>query len=90
MSEQKTDPQKLAIMHGWLVYEVDEHTCGGYGPESGYMHEPGCGFEPIMTVEALDAVLREHAERHAVDSTTTDLWDEMPSGSSVLERGEGQ
>ena len=53
----KTDAQKLAIMYGWLVENVGEHTCGGYGPESNYLHEPTCGFEPIMTVEDLAALL---------------------------------
>ena len=44
---------KLSIMAGWLVYEAGEHTCGGYGPESGYMHEPGCGYEPVLKLSEL-------------------------------------
>lgn len=38
---------KLSIMNGWLVGDAGEHTCGGYGEASGYMHEPGCGWEPL-------------------------------------------
>ena len=40
------DPGLVAIASGWLVYDVGYHTCGGYGPESGYAHEPGCGATP--------------------------------------------
>lgn len=47
------DSSKLSIMYGWLVYDVGEHTCGGYGPESNYAHEPGCGFEPMVHLEEL-------------------------------------
>ena len=50
----ETDDQKLSIMNGWLVYDVGEHTCGGYGPESGYAHEPGCGFEPVLRLDKLE------------------------------------
>ena len=49
----ETDDQKLSIMNGWLVYDVGEHTCGGYGPESNYMHEPGCGYEPVLRLDKL-------------------------------------
>ena len=67
---EATDKSKLSIQYGWLTYEVGEHTCGGYGPESGYMHEPGCGYEPLLRLddltgwpgEALDAA----AERDAL------------------------
>ena len=50
----ETDDDKLSIMFGWLVYDVGEHTCGGYGPESGYAHEPGCGFEPVLRLDKLE------------------------------------
>ena len=49
----EADDDKLSIMSGWLVYDVGEHTCGGYGPESGYVHEPGCGFEPVLRLDKL-------------------------------------
>ena len=49
----EADGDKLSIMFGWLVYDVGEHTCGGYGPESGYVHEPGCGFEPVLRLDKL-------------------------------------
>ena len=47
----EADDDKLSIMFGWLVYDVGECTCGGYGPESGYAHEPGCGFEPVLRLD---------------------------------------
>ena len=50
----EADGDKLSIMLGWLVYDVGEHTCGGYGPESGYAHEPGCGFEPVLRLDKLE------------------------------------
>ena len=50
----EADGDKLSIMSGWLVYDVGEHTCGGYGPESGYAHEPGCGFEPVLRLDKLE------------------------------------
>ena len=50
----EADGDKLSIMFGWLVYDVGEHTCGGYGPESGYAHEPGCGFEPVLRLDKLE------------------------------------
>ena len=60
------DPNKVSIMSGWLVYDVGEHTCGGYGPESSYAHEPGCGFEPMIPVSELPALLAAAAERDAL------------------------
>ena len=48
------DDNKLSIMFGWLVYDVGAHTCGGYGPESGYAHEPGCGLEPVLRLDRLE------------------------------------
>ena len=50
----EADGDKLSIMFGWLVHDVGEHTCGGYGPESGYAHEPGCGFEPVLRLDKLE------------------------------------
>ena len=50
----EADDDKLSIMFGWLVYDVGEHTCGGYGPESGYAHEPGCGFDPVLRLDKLE------------------------------------
>ena len=51
--EAMSSSDKLSIMFGWLVYEVGEHTCCGYGPESGYLHEPGCGYEPVLKLSEL-------------------------------------
>lgn len=60
------DPGRVAIVSGWLVYDVGHHTCGGYGPGSGYVHEPGCGLEGIVEVAALPALLDAAAERDAL------------------------
>ena len=60
------DPGRVAIASGWLVYDVGYHTCGGYGPESGYVHEPGCGAEPICKVADIPDLLAAAAERDAL------------------------
>lgn len=49
-----TDPDRLSIMDDWLVWDAGEHTCGGYSPESGYAHEPGCGYEPILDLSRME------------------------------------
>ena len=43
-------------LDAWLVYNVGYHTCGGYGPESGYMHELGCGQEPFIQMKAIQGL----------------------------------
>ena len=43
-------------LDAWLVYDVGYHTCGGYGPESGYRHEPGCGYEPIIQMKNIKGI----------------------------------
>ena len=45
-----------AGLDAWLVYNVGYHTCGGYGPESGYMHEPGCGQEPVIQMKDIQGL----------------------------------
>ena len=45
-----------AGLDAWLVYNVGYHTCGGYGPESGYMHEPGCGQEPFIQMKDIQGL----------------------------------
>ena len=44
------DPGRVAIMSGWLVYDVGYHTCGGYGPESGYAHDSGRGGDVMKAL----------------------------------------
>lgn len=51
---ERLQHERLRIEHGWLVLEVDEHTCGA-GGELG--HEPSCGMEPVMTLAELDELL---------------------------------
>lgn len=43
----------MEIMSGWLVESAGEHTCGAGGSESGYAHEPGCGYVPIQRLDDL-------------------------------------
>jgi hypothetical protein len=47
---------RLTITSGWLVEEVDEHTCGT--DRDGYYghHEPSCGQIPVMEVGELVAL----------------------------------
>ena len=61
-----TDDGKTSIygegLDAWIVYELGYHTCGGYGPESGYIHEPGCGYEPIIQMKHIQG-LQEWIEK---------------------------
>lgn len=55
--ENEPKPGLYAIMHGLLVRAIDGCNCAAGGtPESSYLHEPGCGYEPVVKVEQLDAV----------------------------------
>ena len=60
-----SDPNKTAVekfsiygdgLDAWIVYDVGYHTCGGYGPESGYVHEPGCGLEPLIQMKHIKGI----------------------------------
>lgn len=44
---------KFRIMNGWLVVDVEECTCAGGVAETSYLHEPGCGYEPIAKLQDL-------------------------------------
>jgi len=44
------DPDKATIINGWLVVEYGCCTCGGGDSASGYHHESGCGYEPLMNI----------------------------------------
>ena len=43
-------------LDAWITYSVDYHTCGGYGPESGYHHEPGCGEIPMLQLKDIKGI----------------------------------
>lgn len=47
---QEAPEPRYRIENGWLVREVDYHTCGA-GDEHG--HEPGCGLLPELHLAAL-------------------------------------
>lgn len=70
-----TDPDRLSIMDDWLVWDAGEHTCGGYGPESGYAHEPGCGYEPILDLSKMEGW--PGAERDALAAKVERVADEV-------------
>lgn len=57
---EPTDDGKTRIygegLDAWIVYELGYHTCGGYGPESGYMHELGCGLEPLIQMKNIKGI----------------------------------
>lgn len=44
--------EQLDIVNGYLVVNVGVHTCAGGTAESGYAHEPYCGFEPLYEFES--------------------------------------
>jgi len=77
--EAPTPEPRLRIENGWLVREVDYHTCGA-GDEHG--HEPGCGLLPELhlanlpgwpTDDARADVLAAHqVESHGATSSTPD------------------
>ena len=48
------DPGKLSIAYGMLVYETGRHNCAGGHIASGYAHEPGCGYEPVLQLDSLE------------------------------------
>lgn len=95
-------PIKERIDSGWLVEEVDEHTCGG--PVNG-MHEPGCGLVPLVDLstlpgwDVLKAKVKAEALREWIDGwpTTPDDGTFLASvardgraRADELERGEGR
>lgn len=49
----KENSSRLIVDSGWLVEEVDEHTCGT-DPSGHYgQHEPGCGLIPAVQLDTL-------------------------------------
>jgi hypothetical protein len=56
VSEEQRQAANLTITSGWLVEEVDEHTCGT--DRDGYYghHEPGYGQIPVMQIDELVAL----------------------------------
>jgi hypothetical protein len=46
-------PARLRIENGWLVREVDEHTCNGGVAASSGAHEPNCGLIPELDLSTL-------------------------------------
>lgn len=51
--------EEFAVHGGWLVGLTDKCTCD----MAPYPHQPGCGMEPIATIDEVLAALSEHAER---------------------------
>jgi hypothetical protein len=44
------DPADFALFGEWLAGKVNGCTCAGGTPESSYLHEPHCGWEPLITL----------------------------------------
>lgn len=55
--------EKFAIMHGWLVVEVDGCTCDGGGE---FPHRPECGYEPVIQLADLAHVIQRHRDDRRV------------------------
>jgi hypothetical protein len=55
----RPDWDRVKIINGWLAYDTQEHNCAGGTPESSYMHEAHCGYEPIMKMDDIWAALVE-------------------------------
>lgn len=53
LREEPFSVEGMEIMSGWLVEPAGEHTCGAGGSESGYAHEPGCGYVPVQRLDDL-------------------------------------
>lgn len=53
LREEPFSVEGMEIMSGWLVESAGEHTCGAGGSESGYAHEPGCGYVPVQRLDDL-------------------------------------
>lgn len=47
------DVDKYEIDSGWLVYNVGHHTCAGGGPEANGIHEPGCGYDGVLSLDQI-------------------------------------
>ena len=69
---------EYAVMGDWLVESIGRHTCGT-GPNGHYgHHEPGCGWEPIATIEDVFAALSAVAATRPEVPEETDFdfgWD---------------
>lgn len=44
---------RLHVIGDWLVEETGEHNCAGGGSEVSGMHEPGCGYDPIVPLSEI-------------------------------------
>lgn len=49
------DAVEVAAVGTYLCEKVDGCTC--YGPESGYPHEPHCGWEPSLPLDKVRAAV---------------------------------
>lgn len=78
---QDITDEPFAVIADHLVAHVGRCTCDG--PFETYGHRPGCGYEPIMTLDELAAVLAK-AGRVVVDLPEPDDRDEYgPRWDSV-------
>ena len=75
---------ELRIESGWLVRDVNEHTCGSSsGTEWPYAHEPGCGTIPELRLDNLPCWPGVEAERlRAALTDLIDEWEDTGRGDS--------
>lgn len=58
------------IHNGWLVGRVDGCSCGG--PHLG-LHEPGCGYEPLVDLVVVDPSIQMIDEK--LRQQPKEFWD---------------
>ena len=60
-----SDLNQFAVFGEWFAGRVDGCTCAGGTPESSYLHEPNCGWEPLAKVADVEAALGVHYRKAA-------------------------
>jgi hypothetical protein len=69
------DPADFALFGEWLAGKVNGCTCAGGTPESSYLHESRCGWEPLITLSQIQEL---NQQRQAV----LDLCDSVDAQGS--------
>jgi hypothetical protein len=59
------NPADFALFGEWLAGKVNGCTCAGGTPESSYIHEPHCGWEPLITLSRIQELEPENERLRA-------------------------